>query len=451
MGIGESSAFREITQERAGEWASKGHKRRRFFPHRIYHLQKCGPDGFRLAQWMCGKDDPASMWELVLYADPAMLTEFPPGLFFDDDLIWHQQQFGRPGQVASANVVLDGDTIYSITYVSDLVQRIPMRREHKTRVEKRFDGWRHMLLNGVVAFALEHRARRILIPTANLARRHTDRDRLTGIALFDRIYDRTVNELLPVRREGEWWVVDCADVEDLVLVPERRSETRKVPKTVCICHDIERGLGHLDVDSGFAEQAERSSPGALESMRRIEADLGVKATYCIVGSLMHEVRDGLESDGHAVAFHSFDHRLDQEDQLPRCRNVDYRIKGYRPPNSEITSELSDRNLLFHNFEWVASSPASIDAREPTMRSGLVRLPIAFDDFPMHEAGMPYEDWERRALAAIAESEFAAVGLHDCYAHRWLPHFRGFLEKVAGLGELKTLDEVAADVTLASAA
>jgi hypothetical protein len=450
MGNGESSAFREITEERVGEYVAKGHKRRRFFPHRIYHLQKCGPDGFRLAQWMCGKDDPASMWELVLYADPAMLTEFPPDLFFDDDLIWHQQQFGRPGQVASANVVLDGSTVYSITFVSDLVQRIPRHREYKTRIEKRFDGWRHMLLNAVVAFALEHHARRILIPTAKLARRHTDRDRLTGIALFDRIYDRTVNDLLPARREGEWWVVDTADAEETVVMPERRIEPRRPSKTICICHDIERGLGHVDVDPDFAQQAERDSPGDLERMRQIEGDLGVSTTYCIVGSLMSAVRDGLESDGHAVAFHSFDHRLDQQDQLERCREVDYRIKGYRPPRSRITPELTDRNMLFHNFEWLASAPGSIDADEPQMRSGLVRLPVAFDDFPMHNAGMPYEEWERAALGIVADSEFAAVAMHDCYAPHWLPHYRGFLEKVAGLGELRTLDQVAAEVTLGSA-
>ena len=453
MGMKVSSAFREITEERAEEYAAKGRRRRQrhFFPHRIYHLPKCGPDGFRLAQRMCAKDDPASMWELVLYADPGTLSEFPPDLFFDDDLIWHQQQFGRPGQVASASIVLDGHTVYSITHVSDLVQRIPRRREHKTRIEKRFQGWRHMLLNAVVAFAIEHRARRILTPTAALARRHTDPDRLPGIALFDRIYDRTVNEMLPARRDGEWWVVDTADAEDAVVMPERRMERRSVSKTVSICHDIERGLGHADVDPDFADMAERRSPGDLEKMRQIEADLGVRATYCIVGSLMPAVRDGLESDGHAVAFHSFDHRLDREDQLQRCREVDYRIKGYRPPRSVITPELSDRHMLFHNFEWLASGPMSLGTPVPRMREALVRLPIPFDDSPMYRAGMRYEEWERKALGFIAESEFAAIGLHDCYAPHWLPQYRGFLEKVANLGELKTLDEVAAEVTLESAA
>jgi hypothetical protein len=207
----------------------------------------------------------------------------------------------------------------------------------------------------------------------------------------------------------------------------------------------------VDIDPDFADRADQTSPGDLEKMSQIEADLGVSATYCVVGSLMPAVRDGLESDGHAVAFHSFDHRLDSEDQLPRCREIDYRIKGYRPPRSQITPELSDRNLLFHNFEWLASSPRSISTEVPRMRAGLVRLPIPFDDFPMYKVGMPYEEWERRALGIIAKSEFAAIGLHDCYAPHWLPRYRGFLEKVTNLGELRTLDEVAAEVTLDSAA
>jgi len=451
MSTGVSSAFREITAARAGEYVAKGHKRRHFFPHRIYHLPKCGPDGFRLAERMCGRDDPAMMWELVLYADEAMLAEFPADLFFDDEIIWHRQQFGRPGQVASASIVLDGSTVYSITYVSDLVQRISRRREHKTRIEKRFEGWCQMLLNAVLGFAEEHRVQRVCTPTAALALRHTDPSRVVGTGLFDRIYDRSVNSLLPARRQGEWWVIETADVAGRVVTPERRTETRPKRKTICICHDVERGMGHADVDPAFARRAERRSPRALSTMRRVEAELGVRATYFVVGSLLSEVRDGLEAGGHALAFHSFHHRLDREDQLRRCREVDYRIKGYRPPRSRITPELNDRSLLFHNFEWLASSPRSLGAVAPEMRAGLVRLPISFDDFPMHDGRLPYEEWEQTALRLVSASDFAAISLHDCYAPRWLPDYRGFLEQVQAMGELRTLDEVAADVTLSHAA
>jgi hypothetical protein len=445
-----ASAFREVTADRAGEFVARGHKRRHFFGHRVYHLRKCGPDGFALSELMCGLNDPAAMWELVLYADAAATAEFPPDLFFDDDVIWHGQQFGRPGQVATASVVLDGDTVHAVTLVSDLVQRISRRREHKTRVEKRFEGWRHMLLNAILAFALEHGAHRVRVPTAKLALRHTDRRRDIDGALFERIYDRTVNALAPVRRDGGWWVVDLAAARDRVVRPERRAEPLRRRRTISICHDVERGLGHAEEDPAFARRAERASSRDLEAMREIEAGLDVRATYCVVGSLLPELRDVLDESGHCLAFHSFDHRIDRERQLRHCRQVDYRLKGYRPPRSRITPELSDRNLLFYNFEWLASSPASLGVKGPELRAGVVRLPVHFDDFPMYWAGLPYADWERRALAQIARSDFTAIGLHDCYAPYWLPRYRGFLEHVQEMGELRTLDEVAADVTLAAA-
>ena len=106
------ASFREATAERIDEFVAKGHRRRDSFAHRVHHLPKCGPDGFRLASWMCGVEDPEALWELVLYAAPELLEGLPPDLFFDDDIVWHQQQFGIPGQVASANIVLDGDTVY---------------------------------------------------------------------------------------------------------------------------------------------------------------------------------------------------------------------------------------------------------------------------------------------------------------------------------------------------
>ena len=444
-----SSEFWQVGEERLDEYVALGHRRQRFFPHRIYRLPKCGPDGFTLAQRMCGKDDPERMREIVLYAEPPVLTEFPPDLFFDDELVWHQQQLGLPGQVACANLVLAGSTVNSITLVSDLVQRISRRREHKTRIEKRFDGWCHMLLNAVLSFADEQRATRVRIPTAALARRHTDRARVVGLGLFERVYDRTVNDLFPTRRDGEWWEVDVAEARSRVLVPERRTEPIRRKRTICICHDIERGIGHADVDPEFARRAEQSSPGDLAAMRAIEAELSIKATYCVVGSLLAEVRDGLEGDGHALAFHSYDHRLDR-DQLRRCRQVDYRLKGYRPPRSVVTAELTDRRLLFHNFEWLASSSRSLGIAAPQMRDGLVRLPIACDDYPLHTGQVSYEEWERSVVEQVSENDFTTIGLHDCYAAHWLPRYRRFLYRLREIGELRTLDEVAAEVTLCSA-
>jgi hypothetical protein len=445
------SAFREVGAERVDEFVAAGHRRRHFFPHRVYQLPKCGPDGFQLAARMCGNEDPAAMWELVLYADPVTVSELPAKLFFDDDLVWHQQQFGQPAQVATASVVAEGTTVSSLTLVADVVQRISRRREHKTRVEKLLEGWNRMLLNAVVAFAKELDAHHVRVPTSAFVARHTDRQRQVDLALFERIYDGTVNDMFPARRSGEWWTVDLAEARDRIVAPERRIETHTRGRVICICHEVERGLGHVDVEPAFSKRADEESPRHLAAMREIEADAGVRATYCVVGSLLDEVRDDLVGDGHCLAFHSFDHRLHREDQLPRCRQVDYRLKGYRPPRSIITPELTDSKLLFRNFEWMASAPRSLGVAAPELRAGLVRLPIALDDFPLHRGDMTYDEWERTALARIADQDFVAIGLHDCYGHHWLPSYRDFLARLLDMGELRTLDEVAAEITLASAA
>ena len=84
-----------------------------------------------------------------------------------------------------------------------------------------------------------------------------------------------------------------------------------------------------------------------------------------------------------------------------------------------------------------------------MHRRLVKIPIAFDDFALHN-GMEYEEWERRALDEIERSRFVAFCLHDCYAAHWLPNYGKLLERLKGMGTPKTLDQVAADITLRSA-
>jgi len=445
-----SSRFREIAPERADEFVSKGFKQRHFFPHTAYHLPKCGPDGFRLGKSMTGRTDPNEFWEIVLYAHPSLVTDLPRDLFFDDDVIWHQQQFGRVGQVATVDLVLHGRELYSMVHQSDLVQRISRRREHKTRIENRFKGWNHMLLNAVLNFAVECGVTRVHVPSADLALEHTDKQRVVGRELFDRVYDRDVRRLFSVRREGGWSIVEVDDNRDRVVVPNVRTETTPEEKTIALCHDVERGIGFLDVDQEFARIADERAPPSLDAMLALEAAAGVPATYCVVGSIMNDVRPKLDAAGHCVAFHSYDHCIDAEDQLEKCRRIDYRLKGYRPPRSVITSELTDENLCFHNFEWLASSTSSLDLDLPELRKRIVRIPILFDDHALYTGEVTYEEWEHQALKEVERRQFTAFSLHDCYAPLWLRHYPRFLDKVAGLGSLSTLDEVSARVILASA-
>jgi len=246
------------------------------------------------------------------------------------------------------------------------------------------------------------------------------------------------------------------------------------PKTVCIIHDIERGLGHRDVDPEFARDADRLAPGYLEKMLDIEAEHGVKATYSVVGSIYKEVEEKIKRSGHAMAFHSFDHHIpgrlsrilqrmqihlpmrvqDQNffrpKQLWKCREVDYRAKGYRPPQSLVPASLCDANLAHYNFEWLASSPRSIKSEVPCMKNAVVKIPVQFDDFPLYRGLSSYHAWEAEILDTVRRQPFFVFGLHDCYAPFWLDHYHSLLQQLKARASLMTLNEVAARVTLGHA-
>lgn len=443
------SIFMEIAGGRIEEFFKKGYEKRYFFPHTIRYLPKCGPDGYKLAYRMCGESAPGKHWEVVLHAISPVIDEFPEELFFDDELIWHRQQFGKPGQIATANLVLDGSRLYTMVYISDLVQRISRKKEYKTRIENRFKGWRYMLLNGIMNFAIEHNVEKIHSPTSDFAIEHTDPKRSPQREMFERIYDRAVNRCFQAEKQGKWWVINVEKNRDRAITPEKKQEVIQNGKTICLCHDIERGMGHVEVNPAFAESAEKNSQRSLDEMLMIEKEIGVKATYNVVGCFFDEEREKIERNGHCISFHSYDHSM-SIDQLDKCRRMDYRVKGYRPPQSKITSDLNDENLCFHNFEWLASSAYSLGMKLPEMRNRIVKIPILFDDFEMHRSGMKYQDWEREAIEKIRRNDFVAFSLHDCYAHHWLPYYREFLEKISGLGKFKTLNEVADEVILASA-
>jgi len=131
--------FRELSGDRREEFLHTGYKERHF-PPSFYFLPKGGADGLKMAQRMDGIANPNALWEVVLYACGPAVDTFPEELFFDPDLIWHQQHGGKRGQVATANLVVKGRHVFGLTYMSDLVQRISRRREFKTRVENRFKG-----------------------------------------------------------------------------------------------------------------------------------------------------------------------------------------------------------------------------------------------------------------------------------------------------------------------
>ncbi len=444
MSRNHEARFREIDSGRKSEFVQLGYKGRYFFPHRFYHLPKCGPDGFKLAQRMCGEQDPNQLSELVLYAAADIVREFPMDVFFDDELNWHQQQFGRPGQVATANLRVNGDDLYSMVHLSDLVQRIARRPDCRSRIENRFKGWPRLLMNAILALAVERNCKRVLVPTSALAMTNTDPKRSVGADLFERIYDLPL-ALLEASRADGWWVLDVEQNKRRAVMPRICGEPLANPhKVICIFHDIERGLGHVDCDPGFAEAADKSSAAHLQEMAEIENSLGVRATYNVVGSILNDVRPLVEQYGHEVAFHSYNHVIADE-QLGPCRSLDYRIKGYRPPQSRIVEELTDAALVYHNFEWLASSARSLGFTTPTLENGIVKIPIHIDDFSMYSESVSFSEWEQQVLQKLKAQQFVALGLHDCYGEFWLPHYHAFLRKISEFGVLRTMNQVACDV------
>src|SRR5262249_48637105 len=155
------------------------------------------------------------------------------------------------------------------------------------------------------------------------------------------------------------------------LAEDQKTSEDNFPR-ICIFHDIEE-----DADTPIARA---DCARNLERMLEIEKSLGVKVTYNILGRLFADKRDVIRAanSAHGLAFHSYNHDLADLSQLEQCRNVDLRVRGYRPPKSKLTSELSDYKLTLLNFEWLASSASSLGHEDCRLENGLVKIPILMD-------------------------------------------------------------------------
>jgi peptidoglycan/xylan/chitin deacetylase (PgdA/CDA1 family) len=273
--------------------------------------------------------------------------------------------------------------------------------------------------------------------------------------LFDRLYDRDLQRCLHASRDGAWWVVDVAANAARAVLGEVGNETVETDKTICLIHDVERGLGHVGIDDAFAAQANQTADGALNAMLEVERQAGVRASYNVVGRLLGETRDRITAGGHCLAFHSFDHPVldpgtsaplpgrSESEQLRACRRIDYRLKGYRAPRSVIAPELSNDALCYWNFEWLASSATSYGFAEPRLEGRVAKLPVHIDDIRLYRGDLEYAAWEDRVVKKVGAHTVTVIGLHDCYGPFWLPQYRRFLDRVRELGTLRTLDEIAA--------
>jgi hypothetical protein len=178
-------------------------------------------------------------------------------------------------------------------------------------------------------------------------------------------------------------------------------------------------------------------------MLAIEREFGLDATYDVLGTLLERKRSEIWASNprHSIAFHSFDHHLENLTQLRQCREVDLRVRGYRPPRSRITAELTDSNLTFLNFEWLACSAYHLGFDECKLENGLVKIPIVLDDHPLFTGASRYDQWGYDLLEQARGKTFFAFGLHDCYAGLWLEGYPQLLDKLAAIGNFVSADEV----------
>ena len=217
--------------------------------------------------------------------------------------------------------------------------------------------------------------------------------------------------------------------------PSAEPRTTGRSKTVCICHDIERGLGHVDADPAFARRAEQNARRAIwrrcgrsKPRPACEGDL-LRRRLAAVGG------PGWPSRATGTHWRSTPSTTGSDrDQLQRCREVDYRIKGYRPPRSADHRGAHRQRTCSSTTSsgWRARRGPSA-SRSPQMRAGLVRLPIALDDFPMYTGPVRYEEWEQPGARSRSQRATSPRSAFTTATRHWLPRYRRFLEQLQEIG------------------
>ena len=431
-------------------FVAKGFRPRAFFPHSTIALRKAYPDTYlQLARRgvPAGQAAQIETWQINLYSPS--IEDFPPELFTDPIVNWHQQQLGKPGLVAAAGLFIDDGSLYVSLLQSDLCQQIAKNLRLKkicgSRLYNRFPYWHEVLYNAILDFAAGRGLQRVYSPTADQIVRTTYQP--VDPALFLQIYD-SHQRRYRVSREmvssAEYWCLDVAGNSDRIVRLEQDSSTDSLLQpsrpVICIYHDIE-----ADVDT---EVSPEECHAALQRMLEIERAHGVSATYNILGQLFAHEAPLIGADrGHSIAFHTYDHKLDSLDQLPRLREVDEQIKGYRTARSIITPEITDYALGFYNFEWLMSSAKSFGFDLPKLEHGIVKIPAHFDDYPLSTGAMNYEEWMNRVLTMTQQRGFVAIGLHDCYSKFWIERYSELLGLLKHAGEVWTCAQIANQVYL----
>lgn len=177
-------------------------------------------------------------------------------------------------------------------------------------------------------------------------------------------------------------------------------------------HDIEQ-----DIDSAAEPEECRR---LVTEFLALEARYRVPVTYNVVGKLFREQPDlirWIADAGQEVAFHSYHHQPTWQsayyaDEVARCRRVSPDPKGYRSPRSDWNQSTLisawDNGFLWNAEYGPEGSPHFI-------HEGLVRLPIAADDWPLHTGTLTPQGWVDDFCGRLDGPGYFGFGAHDSVA------------------------------------
>lgn len=180
-------------------------------------------------------------------------------------------------------------------------------------------------------------------------------------------------------------------------------------RVITFYHDIEQN-SELNVEPEICRQV-------VNGFLTLEKKYNVPATYNVVGKLFVQQPDLITqiiNSGQEIAFHSFNHQPDWKpeyyaDEIHLCRRVSNSPRGYRSPRSQW-NQTTLKTLWELGFHWSAENDAHY---EPYfIYEGLVRLPIAGDDWPLYVGLVNIEGWLESFVNIMKTKRYFAFGTHD---------------------------------------
>ena len=425
------------------KFLEKGFSKEDFFRHTAIFLNKQYPDTILHMGRRGISFEGQKIFQLNIYSDK--IDGLQKEIFFDKQISWHQQHLGNIGLIACAGFYIDKDDIYIVSVQSDIVQQIgknPKFHNCRSKIRIRFDKWYKSIFNALLNYGYKNNIKNIYCTTSELVIKNTKKQ--IDFSLFKKIYDYP-STFYNCKKDNGYWIIKVSDNLDKIIEPDPVFQ-----KSIMVLHDIEENCGHEKeiLTKGICE---KNLKFALEIEKKHKAN----TTYSIVGKLFKS-KIRLIDDNHSIAFHTFNHDNNDLGQLEKVREVNLQVRGYRAARSIITSELSDYNLLLHNFEWLVASCAkqSLNSQKCFLENGIVKIPILIDDHRMYDGRsytnqdrVPYELWLEMVEKIILENDVVTIGMHDCYSNFWIEQYDNFIGEMKRIGNFITCDQIANNIFL----